>query len=686
MSKLIKIDSATENSYQINGFNPAKETKNNSYTSARVNKPVYNQYQASNKPKVFGYYTDWSQYDARLDNPSAGNADRGRGYDLGNVSPTAYDKIIIGFLGIVGDAATQNAEPKNKHNGQTIQKAAALTKTGIDAPSFLDTWGDFQSYRNCGFTTSGWDVDPATVTQENTKGVLGGLRELQKKAKALNHELVLSMSIGGWTMSNLFHQVAASEASRQRFAEGVCTLFQKFPMFSEVDIDWEYPAANGNDNPNSPEDGQNYALLIAELKKQLTAIKREDVKISIASSAVIKTLSGSNIKGLMDAGLHGINVMTYDFFGIPWAEELAHHTNLHALAKGGWGVDTIVDYLVSEGFPSDRINIGYAGYSRNAPSAKIDSFSPLKGSYTCEKKTDDKGNIVGVATGTFESGCSEWYDLIYNYLDLESQKGRNGFNVYTDEVADADYLYNPETQFFMSLDTPRTVREKGRYAVEKNLGALFTWTVDQDNGVLVNAAREGLGYNLVQKTIDMSPFYFKGINVDKSQDQDDDNNQPPVAVIEMGVISGSHIQLSGANSRDEDHDELSYSWAIPAEFKATATDLEIIELTVPAVSEKMTHQITLTVMDTKGAQSTVKAFSLDVYPDLAPTPNPGPTPDPIPTPDPEIPEWDANIAYTTDSGKVAWKGHIYQCKWWTQGDKPDLNCGAYDVWQLIKSS
>ncbi|HIC8274739.1 TPA: glycosyl hydrolase family 18 protein, partial [Klebsiella michiganensis] len=91
--------------------------------------------------------------------------------------------------------------------------------------------------------------------------------------------------------------------------------------------------------------------------------------------------------------------------------------------------------------------------------------------------------------GSFESGTTEWYDIIYNYLDLENQKGRNGFNVYTDKVADADYLYNPDSKLFMSLDTPRTVKAKGEYAASLGLGALFTWTIDQDNGVLVNAAR-----------------------------------------------------------------------------------------------------------------------------------------------------------------------------------------------------
>ncbi len=53
------------------------------------------------------------------------------------------------------------------------------------------------------------------------------------------------MSIGGWSMSNGFHETAASDSSRKIFAKGVVKLFKQFPMFSEVDIDWEYPNNEG---------------------------------------------------------------------------------------------------------------------------------------------------------------------------------------------------------------------------------------------------------------------------------------------------------------------------------------------------------------------------------------------------------------------------------------------------------
>ncbi|EAX8471729.1 chitinase [Salmonella enterica subsp. enterica serovar Kua] len=691
-SKLIQGDTLTETTHAANGFDPATSDDKISYTSARVAKPVYNKYKNSTtKPKVFGYYTDWSQYDSRLQ----GNMSQpGRGYDLTNVSPTAYDKLIFGFVGITGFRKI------DKENRDVVAEAAALCGKVKYEPTFLDPWGDFQSYINLGFETSGWDVDPKTVTQANAKGMLGALRDMQAKAKAAGHTLALSMSIGGWSMSNGFHETAASDSSRKTFAKGVVKLFKQFPMFSEVDIDWEYPNDEGAGNPFGPEDGANYALLIAELRKQLDSAGLSNVKISIAASAVTTIFDYAKVKDLLAAGLYGINLMTYDFFGTPWAETLGHHTNRKALEEGGWAVETIVDHLLAEGFSADRINIGYAGYTRNARQVEIESLSPLKGSY-------NPG--TGDTTGSFESGTSEWYDVIYSYLDLENQKGRNGFNVYTDQVADADYLYSPESKLFLSLDTPRTVKAKGEYAAKLGLGGVFTWTIDQDNGVLVNAVREGLGYEIESEVIDMEPFYFEGINVENDEEQSDSDdeqkvNHAPKAAIELMVVGGSTVQLSGAGSSDEDNDELSFSWGVPSQIAVADKTAEIIEVVVPEVSEKTAFQFTLFVRDCYNEPSSQQRFVLTAVPALSqvqpepeeeeeeiivPVPDEEedttPAEDDTPADDKTSPyaQWDALTVYGANWGSfeiVSWKGHNYQVKWWSMGNQPDLNCGAGGAW------
>ncbi|WP_264768337.1 glycosyl hydrolase family 18 protein, partial [Klebsiella pneumoniae] len=81
----------------------------------------------------------------------------------------------------------------------------------------------------------------------------------------------------------------------------------------------------GAGNPFGAEDGANYALLIAELRKQLDSAGLSNVKISIAASAVTTIFDHAKVKDLLAAGLYGINLMTYDFFGTPWAETLGHH-------------------------------------------------------------------------------------------------------------------------------------------------------------------------------------------------------------------------------------------------------------------------------------------------------------------------------------------------------------------------
>lgn len=56
---------------------------------------------------------------------------------------------------------------------------------------------------------SGQNVDPMAVIQSNVKSLLGAM---QVKAKVAGHTLVLSMSIGGWSMINVFYETAVSDS------------------------------------------------------------------------------------------------------------------------------------------------------------------------------------------------------------------------------------------------------------------------------------------------------------------------------------------------------------------------------------------------------------------------------------------------------------------------------------------
>lgn len=81
-------------------------------------------------------------------------------------------------------------------------------------------------------------------------------------------------------------------------------------MFSGVDLDWEYPNDEAAGNPYSDADGVNFALLIAEVRKQLDAANRKDVKISIASSAVVEKLQSIDLSTMMNAGMASTSIPT----------------------------------------------------------------------------------------------------------------------------------------------------------------------------------------------------------------------------------------------------------------------------------------------------------------------------------------------------------------------------------------
>ena len=53
------------------------------------------------------------------------------------------------------------------------------------------------------------------------------------------------MSVGGWTDSGPFYEMAASDSSRQAFVESCATFLKTYPQFDGIDIDWEHPVVGG---------------------------------------------------------------------------------------------------------------------------------------------------------------------------------------------------------------------------------------------------------------------------------------------------------------------------------------------------------------------------------------------------------------------------------------------------------
>ncbi|CDL84635.1 glycoside hydrolase family 18 protein [Xenorhabdus szentirmaii] len=533
---ILQYDELTEKTYQEVGYKPDGSGTPLSYSSARVATSMYNEYEGDPEiteplPKISAYITDWCQYDARLSPETQGNAALdsdnapGRGFDLEKIPPTAYDRLIFSFMAVNGDKGKLSERINEVVAGWNRQAEASSGQIAPITPGHIvpvDPYGDLGTTRNVGLNSDQRrDAGPQNFLQyyhqEAASGLLGGLRNLKERAKRAGHKLELAFSIGGWSMSGYFSVMAKDPAQRTTFVNSVIDFFRRFPMFTAVDIDWEYPGASGEEgNEFDPEnDGPNYVLLVKELREKLDIAfgTRARKEITIACSAVVAKMEKSSFKEIAPY-LDNIFVMTYDFFGTGWAEYIGHHTNLYPPKyeydgdnppppnpdrEMDYSADEAIRFLLSQGVQPEKIHLGFANYGRSCLGADL---------------ATRRYNRTGEPLGTMEKGAPEFFCLLNNQYDAEYalSRGKNQFELVTDTETDADALFNADGGHWISLDTPRTVLHKGIYAAKMKLGGIFSWSGDQDDGLLANAAHEGVGYLPVpgKEKIDMGPLYNKG--------------------------------------------------------------------------------------------------------------------------------------------------------------------------------
>lgn len=86
--------------------------------------------------------------------------------------------------------------------------------------------------------------------------------------KDYNPDLQILLSIGGWAWSDNFSDAALTDESRIRFAKTAVKIMIKYRL-DGLDIDWEYPGQEGQDNVYRPEDKKNFTLLLKTVRRHL---------------------------------------------------------------------------------------------------------------------------------------------------------------------------------------------------------------------------------------------------------------------------------------------------------------------------------------------------------------------------------------------------------------------------------
>ena len=126
-------------------------------------------------------------------------------------------------------------------------------------------------------------------------GVLGAMNILRAKYPNMK----IGISVGGWTRSGDFAEVAASSQKRANFAKNI-SKFVDYLGFDFVDIDWEYPTAVRASDPagngvtidegckGTPQDTKNFTLFMQAIRDELTKLGNANGKyyeLSCAMSA-----------------------------------------------------------------------------------------------------------------------------------------------------------------------------------------------------------------------------------------------------------------------------------------------------------------------------------------------------------------------------------------------------------------
>ncbi|WP_220504817.1 glycoside hydrolase family 18 protein [Microbispora sp. H13382] len=143
-----------------------------------------------------------------------------------------------------------------------------------------DAWADYQR----GFTAA----ESLDGVADPPDAPLAGNFNQLKKLKARHRGLKTLVSIGGWTYSKYFSDVARTAASRQRFVKSCLDAYIRGDLpgvdgrggpgsaagvFDGIDIDWEWPGGKGHlGNHTGVDDRRSLTALLAEFRAQLDAL------------------------------------------------------------------------------------------------------------------------------------------------------------------------------------------------------------------------------------------------------------------------------------------------------------------------------------------------------------------------------------------------------------------------------
>jgi chitinase len=251
-------------------------------------------------------------------------------------------------------------------------------------------------------------------------------------------ELKVLLSIGGWG-SGRFSEMAANDEYRCAFAADCDRVVKEFAL-DGIDIDWEYPTSSMANISSSPDDTENFTLLMQDIR---AAIGNEK-ELTLATVASARYIDFKAILPSVDF----VNIMAYDMASAP-----KHHSALYPSGHSGdITSDGAVTAHLKAGVPPSKLVMGMPFYGRGGDG--YPSFQDY--------------NKVG---------------------DTDTQ-----YTEKWDEVAQVPYLADKNDTLVFGFENPRSLAIKCQYILDKDLlgGMYWDYSGDNEQGDLRRTVAENL--------------------------------------------------------------------------------------------------------------------------------------------------------------------------------------------------
>ena len=247
-------------------------------------------------------------------------------------------------------------------------------------------------------------------------------------------KLRVMLSIGGWG-SGRFSEMAASAENRLAFAKDCRRVCDELGL-DGIDIDWEYPTQKSAGISSSPQDTENFTLLMRDLRSALG----KKLWLTLASVGSAQYI---DFKSCVQY-LNMVNVMAYDMGSAP-----KHHSALYRSGIVGWlCASDAVEAHRKAGVPDEKIVLGMPFYGRG------------KSGVYMKYRDRDKHTETEVWSNTSK----------------------------------APFLKDENGELFIGFESPRSIAAKCAYIKEQGLRGAMYWEYADDNeqGDLQRAVWQGV--------------------------------------------------------------------------------------------------------------------------------------------------------------------------------------------------